>query len=290
MRLHHWAHVAAVALFAVLLLGGLATPAGAQEFPPRPDGPIYDASDLIPPAQEAAMDARLREFNQRTGNAVIVATVPSLGGENIENYATGLYETWGIGGAERDAGVLLLIAPNERMMRIEVGYGLTPYITDILSGRIIRNEITPRFKAGDMAGGVGAGVDAIVTQLEKSPEDAIAIAEAAAAAQKSGGAKAGSFVGGAIFLALFLLFFVLPIVFAARGGKRHRRSGMGNAVANIILWEALKAASGHKGGGWGGGGGGGFGGGGGGGFGGGGGGFGGFGGGMSGGGGASGGW
>ena len=284
MRLNSMARMAAAAVFAVLLLGALALPAQAQDFPPRPDGPIHDGSDLIPPAEEAAMDARLREFNARTGNAVIVATVPSLGGESVERYSTKLFETWGIGGAERDAGVLLLVAPNERQMRIEVGYGLHPYITDILSGRIIRNDITPHFKAGDMAGGIEAGVDAIVAQLELAPEDAKAIAEAAAAAEQNRGPDKGAAIGGAIFMVMFLLFFVLPIVLAARGGRR-RRSGIGSAVGNIILWEAMKAATGghhrHSSG-WGGGG---FGGGGGSG-----GGFGGFGGGMSGGGGASGGW
>jgi uncharacterized protein len=280
------------ALFSALamLFAALAFPAMAAEFPPRPAGPIYDGADLLPPADEAALDARLREFNRRTGNAVIVATVTSLDGQNIENYSRQLYETWGIGGAERDAGVLLLVAPSEREMRIEVGYGLTPYITDILSGRIIRNDITPRFKAGDMAGGINAGVDAMVTQLERSPEDAIAIAEAAKAAEKQRHANATPIVAGVAFWIFIIVLFTFMFARKHKGRGYRGRGGVAgdvaSAVGQIILWEAVKAATGHKGGGWSGGGGGGFGG-----FGGGGGGgFGGFGGGMSGGGGASGSW
>jgi uncharacterized protein len=270
-----------------VLLAFLATPAAALSFPPHPQGPIYDEADLLPPDQEAALDQRLRAFDQQTGNAVIVATVNSLQGDDIQDFATKLYAAWGIGGAERDTGVLLLVAPNERKMRIEVGYGLEPYLTDILSGRIIRDEITPRFKNRDMAGGITAGVDAIVTQLSKSPADAKAIAEAAAAAEKN---RAHSGGGAAIFFFfMFLFFFVFPIIGALsrKGGKGYRRHGFGSTVGNIALWTALNAAANagrnSGGGGWGGGGGGGWGGGGGGGFGG-------FGGGMSGGGGASGGW
>jgi uncharacterized protein len=278
-----------IALLLSLLLAFLATPAAALSFPPHPQGPIYDEADLLPPDREAALDQRLRAFDQQTGDAVIVATVNSLQGDTIEDYAAKLYASWGIGGAERDTGVLLLVAPNERKMRIEVGYGLTPYITDILSGRIIRDDITPKFKQGDMAGGIEAGVDAMLTQLSKSPADAKAIAEAAAAAEKN---RAHSGGGPAIFFFfMFLFFFVFPFIGAMsrRGRKGYRHSGFGSTVGNIALWTALNAAanagrnSGSGGGGGWGGGGGGWGGGGGGGFGG-------FGGGMSGGGGASGGW
>jgi uncharacterized protein len=171
-------------------------------------------------------------------------------------------------------------------MRIEVGSGLTPYITESLSGRIIRDQITPRFKQGDFPGGITAGVDALLTQLSKSPEDAKAIAEAAAAAEKNRAhSNGGGFPVGMIVWVVFILIFVILPSLSRRRGRHYRGSGMGGTVGNILLWSALNAAShsGRGGGGWGGGGGGGFGGGGGGGFGG-------FGGGMSGGGGASGGW
>jgi len=267
------------------LIALVSLPAAAADFPARPQGPIYDEADLLPPAQEAALDQRLRDFDAKTGDAVIVATVNSLEGETIEDYAAKLYATWGIGGAERDTGVLLLVAPNEHKVRIEVGYGLTPYITDILSGRIIRDDITPRFKQGDMAGGIEAGVNDILGQLSKSPEDAKAIAEAAAAAEKNRPhAGGGGIPAGAIVWVLFIVFFIVLPQLRRRGGRRYH-GGFGSAVGNVLLWSALNSAmnSGRgDGSSWGGGGG--FGGGGGGG------GFGGFGGGMSGGGGASGSW
>ncbi|WP_202386160.1 TPM domain-containing protein [Allopontixanthobacter confluentis] len=271
-----------ILLAAAAALMCLAVPAMA--LPERPEGPVLDAADMLPPAEEAALDQRLRDYNRETGRAIIVVTVPDLGGEAIEPYAVNLFETWGIGGAELDQGLLLLVAKQERKMRIEVGYGLHPYIPDILAGRIIAETITPRFKAGDFAGGIIAGVDDITTQLDRDPADARAIAAAAEAAAQQETSGDGGNIGGVIFWIVLIVFFM--IVFGSRGGGRRYRgggmgSGVGGAVGNIILWEALNAAarsSGH-GGGFGGGGGGSGGGG-----------FGGFGGGMSGGGGASGGW
>ena len=98
-------------VLALAFYAALAAPAHAS-YPERPAGPIHDGANVIPAAEEAALDSRLREYNARTGNAVIVATVPSLDGEPVERYATKLFEMWGIGGAGRDTGVLLLVAPN----------------------------------------------------------------------------------------------------------------------------------------------------------------------------------
>ncbi|WP_251566998.1 YgcG family protein [Erythrobacter sp. 3-20A1M] len=268
-----------------LALTALALPAAAQELPPRPAGPVYDGADILSPADETALDQKLRSWTERSGRPIVVATVPTTGDETIEMYAANLYEKWGIGPADTDQGVLLLVAKNDRKMRIEVGYGLTPYITDILSGRIIRNDISPRFKAGDFVGGINAGVDALITQLSRAPEDARAVAQAAeqAQAQERESGKGGAFVS-AIFWIVMILVFVFMFGRGGRG-RRYRRGGTAGAIArDVVLWSALSHMSGgrHDGGGFGGGG---FGGGGGGG-----GGFGGFGGGISGGGGASGGW
>lgn len=267
----------------VLALAAAFLPAAAlaQDFPPRPAGPVYDGADILSPATEAALDARLRAYNQETGRAIVVATVPTINGAPIEPYATGLFAEWGIGGEKRDQGLLLLIARDDRRLRIEVGYGLHPYFGGIMSGRVINDVITPRFKAGDFDGGVTAGVDAIVEHLARSPADAAAVAEAAEAAAAQESSEGGFPIGTLFWIAFLLFFFVLPMF---RGGKRRRyRSGVRGAVGDIILWEAGKAIarSLSDGDDWGGGGG--FGGGGGGGFGG-------FGGGMSGGGGASGSW
>lgn len=268
------------------LLSVLAVPATAQnyDFPERPEGPVADTADMLSPATEAALDARLRDYNRETGRSIIIATVPDLGGSAIEPYATALFAEWGIGGAERDMGLLLLISRDDREMRIEIGYGLHPYFGGIMAGRIIRDTITPRFRNQDFDGGVTAGVDAIVAHLANSPEDAIAIEEAAQAAEQNKRSEGGFPIGTLIWVGFLFFFFILPM-FAGGGKRRYRRGGAGGVIGDIILWEAGKAiARGASGGrsSWGGGGGGFSGGGGGG--------FGGFGGGMSGGGGASGGW
>jgi len=284
-----------VLLTVMAWVAALAAPALAQtyDFPPTPDGPVLDSADMLSPAAEADLDARLREYNKTTGRAIIVATIPKLEDASgrsveIEPYATALFAEWGIGGAQRDLGLLLLVSRDDREMRIEVGYGLHPYFGGIMAGRVINDIITPRFRAGDFDGGVTQGVDAILNHLANSPEDAIAIEEAAQTAAQNQRSEGGFPIGTLIWLGFLFFFFVLPML-SGRGSRRRYRGGTGGLVGNIILWEAGKAiARGASGGSsWGGGGG--FGGGGGG-FGGGGGGFGGFGGGMSGGGGASGGW
>ncbi|HEY1125042.1 MAG TPA: TPM domain-containing protein [Sphingobium sp.] len=276
-----------VSMWLLALLGALATPALAVTYPPAPNGPILDEANLLPPDREAALDARLRAFNAQTGKAVIVATVNSLQDESIEIYAVKLFEAWGIGGKESDSGLLMLVAPNERKVRIEVGYGLHGYVTDGLSGRIIRTIITPRFKQGDMAGGIEAGTDALLQQLSRSPEDAKAIAEAAEAARRQDHRVNAGDVFKAVIIVIVVLFIIIisAVRAASRAGRRYRSGG---GVAPIVVWaaseilsDALRGGRGG-GGGWGGGGGD-WGGGGGGGFGG-------FGGGGSGGGGASGGW
>lgn len=262
--------------FLALVAGVLAAPAHAA-YPARPDGPVLDEAGIIPDAREAAIDARLREYNAATGRAVVVATVDALDGETIEMYAANLFEEWGIGGAETDQGLLLLVAPNERKVRIEVGYGLTPYVTDILSGRIIRGDILPAFKAGDYPGGIEAGLDSLITQMDLTPAEAKAVAEAAAAAEAQQGSKDEASFAGVVFWVFMIVIFALIFGRRSRGRRYRRRGGIDPWV---VLWGASEIArhSSRGSGGFGG-----F-------SGGSGGGFGGFGGGMSGGGGASGSW
>lgn len=240
----------------------LASPGWAQpQFPQRGTAPVVDAADIIDDVAEAALSERLDAFEEANQRQFVVATIPSLDGYDITDYGYQLGRHWALGDAENDDGIILLIAPNERKVRIEVGYGLEHIVPDGLAYDIINRDILPHFKAGDMTGGIVAGADALLTQLQLPPEEAARIATESS--QKRGNGDVREVIGGGIFLLMFLLFFVLPIITASRGGKR--RGGVGNAVTNIILWEVAKAATGHRsGGGWGGGGfgGGGFGGGG----------------------------
>jgi len=209
--------------------------------PARPEGPILDAANIIAPADEAALDAKLRAYDRATGRAIIVATVPSLDGQDIVSYAQELAESWGIGGQESENGVLLLVAPAERELRIATARGVQERLTDIMSGRIIRDVIVPRFKQDDYSGGIVAGVDAIIQQLDMDPAQAKAIEEAEKArqAQQDGGS---AHIGSAIFWIVMIVFFIF-LFGGGGGGRRYRRGGVGSAVGNIVLWEALNAAS-----------------------------------------------
>lgn len=243
----------ALGLMIALLLALTGQAAVAQDFP-KLTGRVVDQANLLDPEQEAALTAKLAGLETRTKRQLVVTTLNSLEGYEISDYGYRLGRAWalgqdGKGETEKDNGAILIIAPNERKMRIEVGYGLEPVLTDGLSSTIIRNDITPRFKEGDFVGGINAGVDRIVTQLELPADEAAKIANAA---QEPGGRDEGVPFGAIIFV-LFLIFFVfLPMLRSMNGGgRKHRRGGMGP----VIIW-------GGGGGGFGGGGGGGFGGGG----------------------------
>jgi uncharacterized protein len=222
----------AVWLFALLAFAG--TPAAA-ELPPRPDGPVLDQAAVIPDAEEAALNQRLRAYNAATGRAIIVATVSSLDGLEVADYAQTLAEKWDIGGAETEEAVLLLVAPNERTLRIHVGRGSQERLPDVLGGRIIRETIVPQFKTGNYGGGIIAGVDAITAQLDRAPADAKAIAEAAKAA---GSGKEEASAGSVLFWIMLIGFFMLMF------GGRRGRSGMRRSGVDpgIVLWGASEIA------------------------------------------------
>lgn len=225
-------------LWAVLasLTLAMASTSALAKLPDRPAGPVLDAATIIPDADEAALDARLRAYNQETGRAIIVATVTSLDDLPVDAYAQQLAETWDIGGAESEQGILFLIAPTERKIRIHAARGVQERLPDVLAGRIIRDTVAPRFKANDMAGGIGAGVDAIMAQLSRDPADAKAVAEAAAAAEAVHGRDEPS--GGAVvFWIMMILFFML--MFGRRGRRGYRRSGIDPGV---ILWGLSEIA------------------------------------------------
>lgn len=269
---------------AVLLVAG---PVAAQDYPPRPAGPLLDQAGLLTPSQSIDVTSKLEAFHERTGRALVVATVKSLEGQEIEPYATELGRRWGIGGEKDDVGVLLLVAPAERQVWIATGYGADDYLTDAMSGTIIRQAIVPNFKAGDMGGGIVAGVDAIIRQLELPPQEAARrVRDAGQRARDS-----GDDVGLLPVFVIVVVFFVIigGIRGMVRGGRRYRgrRTRGGGIDPFVVLWGLNELSRSRGRGSWNGGGGGGFGGFGGGG---GGGGFGGFGGGSFGGGGAGGSW
>lgn len=128
---------------------------------PRLDTRINDRAALISPPAEARIEEHLAKLERETGAQLVIVTLESLEGEQLEDYAHRAFETWKLGRADSDDGVLLLIAKNERQMRIEVGYGLEPTLTDVMSKRVLDQIMRPRFRAGDFDGGVERAVDAI---------------------------------------------------------------------------------------------------------------------------------
>ena len=146
---------------AVLALLVLSSAVAARDVPPL-TGRVVDTADLLSPAAEAALTARLAAFEDSTSAQIVVLTIASLDGEVLEEYATRVFRTWGLGQKGADNGALLLVARDDRKLRIEVGYGLEGDLTDARSATIIRNDIVPRFRDGDFEGGILAGTEAIL--------------------------------------------------------------------------------------------------------------------------------
>ncbi len=132
----------------------------------RPQGPVTDAANVLTPAVRDAAVARIRAVQQKTTAEIALVTVPSLDGQSVEEYGTALFNEWGIGKKEHDNGVLILVAPNERKIRIEVGYGLEPVLPDGLAGEIIRTDALPAFRNGDYSSGVMNVVRRVATVVE----------------------------------------------------------------------------------------------------------------------------
>ena len=269
----------------LLALFALATPAAAQTFPANNGSPVVDQAGILQPAQVADLQSKIQALYAQSGRAFAIATVKSLEGYPVEDYGYRLGRYWKLGSAKNDDGVLLLVAPNEHKVTIATGYGAGGFMTDAMSGIIIREDILPFFKKSppDYGGGIEAGADAIIKQMSLPADEAAKNVAAAQQAQQQRQHSGGS--------ALPVIFWFMVIGFVVlshlrRGFGRRYRHRHGGISPWVVLWGLNELSRGSRGG-WGGGswggGGGSFGGGGGGGFGG-------FGGGSFGGGGASGSW
>jgi uncharacterized protein len=273
-------HVLAVLWLALL---ALASPVAAQTFPANNGSPVVDQAGILRPDQIADLTAKAQALYAQSGRAFAVATVKSLEGYPIDDYAYRLGRAWGLGQKGKDDGVLLLVAPNERKVWIATGYGAGTFMTDAMSGIIIRDDILPHFKQSppDYGGGIEAGADAIIKQMSLPPDEAAKNVAAAGQAQTQRQHSGGSPLP--VIFWLMVIGFVGLSHFRRGFGRRYRTRG-GGISPWVMLWGLNALDRGSRGGGWGGGSGWGGGGGGGGG------GFGGFGGGSFGGGGAGGSW
>ncbi|MFC5343303.1 YgcG family protein [Brevundimonas staleyi] len=221
------------------LASALAIPSGVLADPTFPtlSGRVVDQADLLSPRQEAAITGKLAQLETQTGDQFVVVTLSSLQDYEIEDYGYRLGRHWGIGQSENDSGVLLIVAPNERKVRIEVGYGLEPVLTDALSARIIQTDILPPFRDGDFAQGIEAGVDAVITQLTLDPAEAQARAAAAAPSEVEAPVLPG------IIIALIFVFFFLALLGGIGGRGRRRRGGKRRGIDPILIWGASEAMS-----------------------------------------------
>ncbi len=217
---------------ACLLAFAVGIAALAANFPAL-TGRVVDQANILPADQQVALEAKLADLESKSGIQLVVATVASLDGQEIEPYANELFRAWKLGERTKNNGVLLLVAPKERRVRIEVGYGLEGTLTDALSQVIITNAIAPRFKSGDFAGGITRGIDDIITVLttdasewQKRPSLRVDRDPAA------GGVNWLAVVGIIVVLGLMIVspafrWFVLGMLMAGRGGSGGFGGGSG---------------------------------------------------------------
>ena len=221
----------------------VAVPAmAALTFPPL-SGRVVDQAHVLSPQVQAELTAKLGALEQKTSRQLVVVTLTSLQGDDIEDYGNKLLRTWGIGQKATNNGVLFIIVPSEHKLRIEVGYGLEGQFTDALSSIILQRSVIPRFRAGDIQGGVVAGTDEIITQLGLDPSTAEARATAATQTLARPQGRSGNPLGGIV--PILLMVFIGFHLLRGRGGVGG--SGLGWLLPMMILGSSR--------GGWGGGGG-----------------------------------
>jgi uncharacterized protein len=229
-------HIASFFVMLAMALSLFAPAArAALTFPPL-TGRVVDNAHVLSAQTVSDLTAKLADLQTKTGRQLVVVTLPDLQGDDIEDYGYQLGRAWGIGQKGQNNGVLFIVVPSEHKVRIEVGYGLEPVLTDALSSVILQEQVLPKFRAGDTEGGVVAGTDAIIQQLSLDQAAATANVQKATQAAQPHGIPFGAIFG------LIILFIVFAGLFRSHGG------GMGWWLPMMIL------SSGSRGGGWGGGG------------------------------------
>jgi uncharacterized protein len=217
---------------ALTLLCGLQA-ASAQTIP-KLTGRVVDEAKLLSPEQVTQLTQLSDGIEKASSRQFVVATIPDLQGYPIEDYGNKLIRGWAIGQKGANNGIILIVAPNERKVRIEVGYGLEPIMTDALASMIINETILPRFKAGDMAGGIVAGAEAVSEQMKLPLEAAEAravqqVSKPAARPRSNDSGTSIPFV--VIFWIIVVAFIVLSRFRRGTSGRRYR-----SGVAPVILW------------------------------------------------------
>ena len=226
----------------VLAFAAPATVRAADIKFPELTGRVVDDAHVLSADQQTILTEKLKALEEKNGRQLVVVTLPSLQGQEIQDFGYQLGRKWGIGQKGQNNGVLFIIAPNEHKVRIEVGYGLEPVLTDALSSVILQDKVLPKFRDGDMAGGIMDGTDALLEQL--GLDDATAHARVASQSRTQVVYHRRGSPIGALFT-LFIVFIVISSIF--------RRGGGGGWFWPLVILSSLGRGGG--GGGWGGGGG-----------------------------------
>jgi uncharacterized protein len=232
-----WLGVLATVL---LLLALSAPPALAWLTFPALSGRVVDDAGILPADLKSSLTASLDQLERQSGDQLVVVTLTSLQGADIADYGYQLGRSWGIGQAKLNNGVLLIVAPVERKVRIEVGYGLEGTLTDALSSVIIQQVILTRFKAGDMPGGIREGAAAIVDILLKHPEK---LEQRTLATSQTNTISPQTMLlvfGGAI------LFFIFIFVNDWRTWKSSNKSRSGRRGSYRSTWSTGSSSSGSS--------------------------------------------
>ena len=214
-----------------LLLLLLALPAWAQVAVPQLTARVTDLTGTLTKEQTASLEQRLQSFEARKGSQIALLMVPTTEPEAIEQYALRVAERWKIGRKNVDDGAILVVAKNDRALRIEVGYGLEGALNDATASRIIREAIVPRFREGDFYGGINAGVDRMLRVIDGEP-----LPEPASPAPQVGGGFGQSLP-------------ILLILAVVAGGLLRRMLGrtVGSVAAGgavgAVAWLLVGAAS-----------------------------------------------
>ncbi len=184
----------------------------AQDLPSEPVGHVNDFAKMLTSGERQQLEQKLRNYRDTTTTVISVATLDNLGGISIEEAATSLFNEWKMWEDNKDNGVLILIAQQERKMRIEVGYGLEGAIPDVMAGRIVREILTPSFKKSDYYGGLDRATSALIQLASGEFEGELADD------QSSDGSNTADFI-------VFLLFLFFVFYSSSRGGGKGRGKG-----------------------------------------------------------------
>jgi uncharacterized protein len=235
-------------IFACLFFS-LAANLASVQLPPPPTAYANDYASIIPPQQLASWNESLKQFERDTSNQILLAIFPKLPPDTVmEDFTQQTFRSWRVGHGGRDNGAILFVFLQDRKIRIEVGRELEGALPDAICRRIIADEIVPRFRNQDYAGGAAAGLNAMIAATKGEYKGT-----GRTTLEERGGAMARGQGTGAtielIFIALFLLFFLMSTFAAARRGRVYSGAGSGPGCLWLLLPFLGGGGGGYRGGG-----------------------------------------